>query len=154
LRASSDRPAERCGTIVYPPRSARCRRGSRCTLVRLARVSRIGEHLGASRYRAPKSSKDGAHLGRSFKFNARRHVERNRELSRARQRLPPSFLTDGTREISRCNTPLSSKPINLRLCCDDLGPHVALSFSLRARRALDPSHFRARSSSRRRRLVR
>jgi len=67
-----------------------------------------------------------------------------KEIARARQRLPPSFSTDGTREISRCNTPLSSKPINLRLCCDDLGPHVALSFSLRARRAaLDPSHFRA-----------
>lgn len=31
------------------------------------------------------------------------------------------------REISRCNMPLSSKPINLRLHCNDLGPYVARS---------------------------
>lgn len=99
---------------------------------------RIEYNRRVSLFRAEKISRRfSIPYRRPFKFYARRHREKRNPVSciansrRAWQRPSPSFLTDGEREISRCDTPLSSKPINLRLHWDDLGPYSSLSvFSL------------------------
>jgi len=107
-------------------------------IVRLASRCATGKRLDASRYCASESSKSDALLGkRSFKFNARRHVERNRACSRILDSSTKAILRHSQRmERERSHAVTHRCPRNLLTSAyaatTSATTHVALSFSLRS----------------------